>query len=73
MRLQRLVYVTPSGERHRAAGGVPGLVGRTRAERVRTETQKEYACPLTFAHVVVATPERASAAVHMIETNSLTW
>ena len=33
----------------------------------------EYAGPLTLLHVVDATPERPSAAVHVIETCSSTW
>jgi hypothetical protein len=70
-RLQRLVYVT-------AAVTVnviePVAVFPARsvalALNVCEPTPNEDAGPLTFAHVVDATPERASAAVHVIETCS---
>ena len=43
------------------------------ALNVREPRPNEYAGPLTLAHVVDATPDRASAAVHVIETCSSTW
>ena len=71
-RLHRLVYVTPTVN---VTEPPPVFPARSvaLALNVCEPTPNEYAGPFTFAHVVAATPDRASSAVHVIETCSSTW
>ena len=71
-RLQRLVYVTPTVNVTEPPAVFPAL-SVALALNVCEPRPNEYAGPFTLVQVVDATPERASAAVQVIETCSSTW